>query len=150
MNTKHRTDRLDRRKRALLKVTVGAGIVGGMPETWVKPVIQTIILPLHASTTNQIIDLAIPLVARLNGVVDGAIGTEFVVDAGASTGPEGFIFAFSSQGACSLVSQSGSTAVIRRNLIAGTCEVSVVVSAGSEVDDATASAEVSGGPPTPP
>lgn len=164
-----------KRRKTILGIVGTAGGASLLPEKWVKPVIDSVILPSHAqtssttttsapvtpaptttaSTTTSTTTTTVapdPVVAVLNGVVDGDIGTQFTVDASASTGPAGVMlsYMFSVDANCILMSQSGATAVIERGLIAGTCRVSVTVTDGATSDTATQTAQVIGGPPTTP
>ncbi len=149
------------KRRALLKSARTATGILALSEssTWIKPVVEVVMLPAHAQTTpaqgqtNQGTGpVNSPPVARLDGVVDGLINTQFIADAGASSDPDGdsLTYVFSVSGACSLDSQSGALATINRRLISGTCTVTVVVGDGALTDSTSASAQVTGGPPGPP
>jgi len=144
-------------RRVLAGLLASGGIAAMLPASWTQPILRTVILPAHAQTTTGLPsppppEGETPVIARLNGVIDGDIGTEFTVDASASSGPDDVLltFNFSANDACSVISQNGSTAIIRRNLIAGTCTVEVTVSGGGLQDSKSATASVTGAPPDPP
>jgi len=145
-------------RRVIAGLLTGGGMIAILPTSWTQPVLRAVVLPTHAQTTSDPTppppppEESPPLIARLNGVVNGSIGTEFTVDAGASTGSDGAVltFNFKANHDCTFISQNGATAVIRRNLIAGTCTVEVTVSDGSRKDTDTATASVTGAPPDPP
>lgn len=53
------TDKNDSRRKLLKSITAGAGaVVAGkaMPESWTKPAIDSVILPVHAQTTEDVDD----------------------------------------------------------------------------------------------
>ncbi len=162
------------RRHALIGIVSVLGSTSVLPQKWVKPVINTVILPAHAqtsatttmtptttvtptTTTSPTTTTATPtttaapepVVAVLNGVVDGPAGTTFTADASASTGPMGAMlsYTFSGSGNCTLVSQSGAMAEIMRGQF-GMCTVSVTVTDGNTSDTASASATIT--PPLPP
>lgn len=135
-------------RRAALVNIGGAFVATSMlPSKWITPVINAVVLPAHGQMSE-----VIPVRAKLSGVVDGLIATNFTVDASASSGPVGATlnFTFTVDGGCILLSQSGPQAIIQRGLIAGVCTVKVTVSDGTDSDSETIEVQVTGGPPPPP
>lgn len=140
-----------RRRKLLIGALSGYVVADTLPRKWVAPVVESVVLPAHAATSviGQPGSGAVNLNAVLNGVTSGDIGTTFAVDAVNSVIPPGETptYQFTAVGACQVESQVGPTAIIRRLLTAGTCDVSVVVSISTGSDSDSASAPVGGGPP---
>lgn len=68
-------DELERRRRAVRNILAGAGVVTGsqaLSSTWTRPVIESVVLPAHAQTTDIV----------LGGAIGGGIGAADGSDAG--------------------------------------------------------------------
>jgi len=130
-------------RRKLVLLTGVSGIAGLTADVWLKPVVNSVVLPVHAQTSMG------PVMAVLEGVEDGEINTEFTVQAGSSSSSDSasLSYVFTIEGNCELVSQSDGSAVIRRGLLAGECIVTVVISDGETSDTVSVTSTVTGGPP---